>query len=321
MSDINNAGTPAPDASSAPVVDTTTEVVESQDLSGDTGEVVADLKDQAENGTPKEQAQAKKMLKSLKIKFNGREYDEALPFEIPDDEASTKWMREQLQRSKLASSKAQEYSSLEKDVKAFIEELKTNPRKALANPAINVDLKKLAQEMIEEEIEDAAKSPEQLKAEKLEKELAEIKAEREKEKETGRQKEFERLQEQETERYDQAMTKALEGSTLPKSPYVIKKMADYMLMGLQEGLDLQPSDVISIVENDMRADLAEMFKAMPEDVIEALVGKDVLGRIRKKNIAKKMTPPVPVKSAIKDVAAETKKPEAKKVDFKSFFGI
>lgn len=320
MSDLPSPGV------ASPAPQPTTEPIESQSIeaAAPESEAIEGLQEQAENGTPKEQVQAKKMLKSLKIKFNGKEYDEALPFEIPDDEASTKWMREQLQRSKLSASKAQEYSSLEKEVSAFIQELKANPKKALANPAIGVDIKKLAQEIIEEEIENAAKSPEQLEKERLEQELKTLKEEREKEKESGRQKEFERLQEQEYERYDQAMSKALEGSTLPKSPYIIKKMADYMLMGLQDGMDLQPADVIGLVEQDMQNDLKEMFAVMPDDVIEAVVGKDVIGRIRKKSIANakaKQQPPVPLKSGIKDVAAEPKKEVKEPVNYKKFFGI
>jgi len=320
MSDpVQSSSAPAPEAAPS---NGNTEVLESQELSGAEGGAVEALQDQVENGTPKQQAVAKKMLKSLKIKFNGREYDEALPFEIPDDEASVKYMREKLQMGRLASSKSQEYSTLEKEVKAFVDELKKNPRKALANPAIGVDVKKLAQEIIEEEIDNASKSPEQLEHEKLTSELKALKEEREKEKEESRQQQFERLQEQEYERYDTAMSKALEGSSLPKSPYVIKKMADYMLMGIQEGMDLQPEDVLPIVEAEMQNDLKEMFALMPEDVIEALVGKDVINKIRKKSIAKaKGQPPIPVKSSVRDVAAEPKREVKEPVNYKKFFGI
>lgn len=286
--------------------------------------VVADLKEQAQTGTPKEQAQAKKMLKSLKIKFNGQEYNEVLPFEIPDDQASRDYMSKQLQMSRLAQSKSQEYSTLEKEVQSFVEELRKNPRKALSDPAFGIDVKKLAAEIIEEEIANSEKSPEQLKTEKLEAELKAMKEAQEQDKEERKAREFERLQEQEFTRYEDLMVKALDGSKLPKSPYVVKKIADYMLLGLQAGHDVTPQDVLPLVEQEMHSDLKEMFAAMPEDVIEALVGKDVITRIRKKNIAKAKganTPPVPVNSAIKDVGkkAEPKTAE-KKQTFKNFFG-
>lgn len=286
---------------------------------------VADLVDQAKTGTPAEKAVAKKMLKSLKIKFNGREYDEELPFEIPDDAASVEYMRGKLQMDRLARTKAQEYSSLEKEIKAFVEELQKNPKKALANPLVNIDLKKLAAEIIEEEIENSSKSPEQLEKEKLQAELKSMKEEREKEKEDSKQKEFSRLQEQAYEQYDVAMSKAIEGSKLPKTPYVVKKMADYLMLGLQNGLDVTPEDVISIVESDMHADLKEMFAVMPEEVIEGIVGKETLNKIRKKNLSKAksaVNPPIPPKTDIKDVGSQTTEAKAKqKQTIKQLFGI
>lgn len=286
---------------------------------------VADLKDQAANGTPAQKAEAKKMLKSLKIKFNGREYEEELPFEIPDDESAREYMTRQLQMSKLAQSKSQEYSTLEKEVKAFVDELRKNPKKALSNPNIGIDVKKLAAEIIEEEIANSQKSPEQLEREKIENELKELKAEREREKEESKARELERLQQQEYERYDMLMSQALDASKLPKTPYVVKKMADYMLLGLQEGIDVTPADVLPLVEAEMQNDLKEMFGVMPDEVIESIVGKDVINRIRKKNVAKaKSQPqvPQPLKAQMKQAATEPEKKEpAKKVSLKNFFGI
>ncbi len=326
MSDVpSNTAAPAAPVSNESLGNNNTQSIESQGLeaSGDEfgGDLTADLKDQAVNGTPKEKVEAKKMLKKLKIKFNGREYEEDLPFEIPDDEASVKYMRDKLQMDRLARSKAQDYSTLEREVQDFVNELKKNPKKALSNPAIGMDLKKLAQEIIEEEIENSTKSPELLAKEQLEAELKALKEEREQEKTEAQRRELEALQEKEFERYDQAVSKALEGSKLPKSPYIVKKMADMMLMGLQEGLDVQPEDVIPLIEAEMQNDLKEMFAVMPDEVIEALVGKDVIGRIRKKSIAKgKGIPPTPLKAAVKDVGTTSvKKEPAKKMSYKDFF--
>ena len=72
------------------------------------------LQDQAQNGTPKQKAEAKKMLKSLKLKVDGREYEEELPFEIPDDENAKNWMIKQLQLGKMGTKRAQEYGELER---------------------------------------------------------------------------------------------------------------------------------------------------------------------------------------------------------------
>lgn len=289
---------------------------------------VADLKAQAANGTPAQAAAAKKTLKQLKIKFNGKESLEDLPFEIPDDAKSIDYMTRQIQMSKLSQAKAQEYSDLEKEVKSFVEELKKDPRKVLSDPNIGIDVKKLAAQVIEEEINNSQKSPEQLEREKLQAELQAIKDEREREKESNKQSEFKRLQQQEFERYDMLFTQAIEKSDLPKSPYIVKKMSDYMLLGLQQGLDVTPDDVLPLVREEMQNDLNAMFAVMPEEVIEKIIGKDIINKIRKKSVAKQKSanaPLTPQKRSVespkeaKDGAKKAVKGE--KMSFKDFFGV
>jgi len=275
--------------------------------------------------TKTEKVEAKKMLRSLKVKYNGREYDEALPFDIPDTPESIDYMRKQIQMAKLAQGKSQEFSKLQSDAIKFIDELKKNPRKVLSDPNIGVDLKKLAVEMIEEEIENSKKSPDQLQREKLEIELKALKEERDNEKEESKKRDFERIQGEQYERYDMLMTQALEKSNLPKSPYIVKKMADYMLMGISKGMDVTPEDVLPIVREEMHNDLKEMFAVMPEEVIEQLVGKDTLNKIRRKNLQKaKATTTPAAKPKINDVGA-TKETAGtgtgKNQSMRNFFGF
>lgn len=263
----------------------------------------------------------KKQMKKLKLKVDSKE--EEIEFDPNDDEFLTR----ELQKAKAFQKRSQEYSTLEKNVRNFVEELRTNPRKILSDPNIGIDLKKLAAEVIEQEIANSQKSPEQLEKEHLEEELNRIRTERENEKKEMESREFERLQQHEMERYDIAMTKALQASDLPKTPYVVKKMADYMLIGLQEGMDVSPEDVIPLVRKEMQNDLKQMFAVLPDEVIESLVGKDVFTRIRKKSVNKaksgQVAPPQPLNKAIKDVggkATDDGKPQ-KKISFKEFFKV
>ena len=164
MSDTSMASQAAPqsaDMSSNPSLESSESDNNSQMQAGQEGSV-ENLQDLAQNGTPAQQKEAKKMLKSLKIKVDGREMEEKLPFEIPDDEETVEWMKRNLQMSKMGAKRAQEYSSLEKEVRTFIDELRKNPRKILADPNIGIDVKKLAAEVIEEEIANSQKSPDQL---------------------------------------------------------------------------------------------------------------------------------------------------------------
>lgn len=303
--------------------DNTAEALEGQEESSEEGtEIVADADAEESEEAPKKETKAekdlKKQLKKLKLKVDGKEIDEE--FDLSDDDYLTK----QLQLAKVAQKRMSEYSTLEKEVRSFIEDLRKDPRKVLSDPNIGVDMKKLAASVIEDEIATSQKSPEQIEKEKLESELRTMKEEREKEKEEKKQLELEQLQAKESQRYQTLMNSALEKSDLPKSPYIIKKMANYMLLGLQKGLDVNPEDVLPLVREEMHNDLKEMFAVMPDEVVEALVGKDVISRIRKKSIAKgKGTPPVPVNKSITDVGKTAPKEDSgvKKSNYKQFFGV
>lgn len=291
-----------------------------QSLDNSQTEQLGELKAKQESGEKLSKSE-KKLLKELEIKVDGKVEKIELPFEMEDDPKKVEWMKKNLQMSKVAQKRMQEQAQLQKEVNMFIDELRKNPRKVLSDPTLGVDLKEIARQMIEEEISNSQKSPEQLKQEALEKELNDLKAEREKEKEEQKSKELERLQQQEIERYDMRISKALEGSPLPKSPYVVKKMADYMLLALENGIDANPEDVVPLVQQEIEDDIKQMFAAMPEEVVEKIIGKDILGKVRKKNLAK-APPPTPVKSAVKDVGAKKEtKQESQKMSFKDFFKV
>lgn len=297
MSDIN-APAPIDEANLAP---------EGEEIEQETEEIEA---------APIKKEEIAAVKRKLKIKFNNKEED--IEFDPNDDE----FLRKQFQMAKLANTKAGEFSQLEKEVTSFIEELRKNPRKALSNPHIGIDIKKLAADIIEEEVENSRKSPEQLEKEQLQQRLQELEEERKKEKDDNRTREMDRLQQQEFERYETLMVKALDKSDLPKSPYVVKKMADYMLMGLNNNLDVTPEDVLPLVREELQADLKEMFAAMPDDVIEAIVGKDVFARVRKKNVLKAKS--VPLKAKVVDTGAKDSKsaqPGDKKKSYSDFFGM
>lgn len=261
-----------------------------------------------------------KKYRKLQLKFNGKEIEEDLDFEVDDKQRD--WMVKQRQKAMLADHKAQEYSQLEREVAAFVQELRRNPKKALSNPAIGLDIKEFAASILQEEIEQSQKTPEQIREEELTSQLEALKAEREQEKNEASQRELERLTEREYERYDNLMSAAIESSDLPKSPYVVKKMTEYLMMGIEAGIDVQPADIIPILREEIQQDIQEMFQVMPAEVIEKILGKNNLDKLRK-NRVKSAQPPVPVKAAIRDVAVKKEAPKVseKKTTIKDFFGV
>lgn len=303
-----------------------TETVENQELeagsSGETGEESTEAKAEGKDSKAASKKEEKKATnkKKLKLKVDGKEFDEEV--DLDDDEYLTR----NLQLAKAAQKRMSEASQLQKEVEAFITELRKNPKKVLADPTLGVDLKKMVQEYIEEEIANSQKTPEQIEREKLEAELKAMKEEREREKEETRRRELERLQQQEYERYENLMIQALDKSSLPKKPYVVNKIADYLVIGLQKGLDLTPQDVLPLVEDEIRQDLKDMIGSAPDEVVEAFIGKDIFNRIRKKNIQKVKQAPQTLKS-VKDTGAKEQQSQdnssndVKKKTIKELLGV
>jgi len=279
----------------------------------------AEIEQEIENLTPQE----KKRVSSLMLKFNGKEVEEKLPFEIDEEHAD--YMRRQLQLAKLSQSKSQEVASLEKEVVAFLQELKTNPRKALANPMIGIDIKQFAADILEEEIENSRKSPEQLEREKLQNELKALRDERENEK-----KEAERVQEQATlerlyDKYDTMISSALDNNPdLPTTPYIVDKMTKYMAIAVDEGYEPDMGMITNIVRDEINEDIQHLLRVLPVDKVEALIGKDVLNKLRTSRLASAKKAPAALKSTVKDVAVKKQQQNTeaiKKMTMKDFFGV
>ena len=276
--------------------------------------------------------QEKKRINSLKYKFNGKEYDEKLPFEIDDDPAQIAYLQKQIQMAKLAQSKSQEYSNLEKDsntlkqeINQFFHELKTNPKKALSNPLVGIDIKMLAAEILEEALAEEEKSPEQREKEKLQARLTELEAERKKEKEDAENTKYQATLERAYERYDNALESTLtKNPDLPQTPYIVEKMTKYMAFMVEEGYEPDMEIIAEQVRNEMNGDIKHLLSILPVDKVEQILGTEVLGKLRKSRLAKAKVAPPTLKSQVKDVAAQKvvkeEKPAAKQT-MKQFFKV
>lgn len=281
----------------------------------------------SENGEAEEEIEAapieKKKISSLKYKFNGKDFDEKLPFEIDEEHAD--YMRKQIQMSKLAQSKSEQSAALEKEVVSFLQELKTNPRKALSNPMIGIDIKQLAAEILEEEIENSRKSPEQREKEELQAKLKALEDEREQEKKDSEKRNYEAILERTYEKYDTMLSSALDKNPdLPQNPYILEKMTKYMSVMVDGGYEPDMDIITNMVREDLEKDVKHLLTVLPVEQVEKILGADILSKLRKNRLANSKKPVVPVKGKGIDVAMpkkqEVKAPE-KKVTIRDFFKV
>jgi hypothetical protein len=298
------------DESSAPVSEEVTETVEEG----------AELEAEAE-GEPELEAKAEPASTRRKYtpKVNGRQ------LEVELDPNNEEEVLKYIQKAMAADEKFQEAASLRKNVEMLVSQLKSNPRDILSHPELGIDLKKFAQDILNEEIEEMKKTPEQKELEKLRKEL-EGKTKREQQlEEEKRQAEMSRLQEQAFKQFDDELTDALSSTNLPKSPYVVKRIADTLIEAVNMGYeDATVKDIMPIVEKQIQGELQKMFEVMPEEVMEQLIGQQNLSRLRKSRISKMKQQPVTTAKQIKDTGKSAKSQEndkkEDKVKFSDLFG-
>jgi hypothetical protein len=311
MSESNgNAGIPA--QSSAP------EAAKSQESNQNIENVEASGEESGEQAPLT--AAEKKKLKQLEIKYNGKAEKVDLPFEIDEEHAD--FMRKQMQMAKMAQVKAQEAAGWEREVASFLHQLQENPRKALSDPRYGVDLKKVAAEILQEEFERSQKSPEQLAQEEAAEERRKFLEEKKQWEDEKKSKERQAVIDQAAQHYDNAMSKALETYSIPKTPLALHKMAHYMSLEIQRGFEPDMDIIAQKVEDDMSSDYREMLKAMSHDKRLKLLGEEIFEEDRKARVAKIKKAPPTAKNVTQDAGkVEPKKENKQKQTFRQRFGV
>jgi len=253
------------------------------------------------------------LKKKLKLKVDGQEIEEEIDWNDEDG------LKAKLQKAKAFDKRSQELSLLRNQVQELVKGLRENPGSVLQQLGLNVD--ELAEQHLQQKIEELQKSPEQIEKEKMAKELEALRKEKEEAQKRAEEQEMERLKNEQANLIQQDILENLNASDsgLPNTPFVIKRIAQVMMLGMQNGYpDITAKDAIPIVKKQFREELNGMFGNSSEDLIEALVGKNNIDRIRKRRINKhKATKPI-VKETGKKVE-KTEDNDSEKVKYNDFF--
>lgn len=265
--------------------------------------------------TKKEVAAIKKQLEKYKLKVDGEEWEQEL--DLSDHEE----VKKHLQLSKVSQKRMQEVAEYKKQVAQFFELLKNDPLRVLSDPKLGLNLKDMANKVLNEEVEDLQKTPEQRERDKAIKELEALRKQIDEDKKSKETTEFKRLQEQAAVQLDSDISSALESEGLPKnSERAVRYMAEALMLGLKKGYDLTAKEVAPLIKKQMLAEYRDIIGGLPEEALEDFVGKDIISKIRKRSI-KNVKPAVDTAQAIKAVGTENKsKPsEKEKIPFKKMF--
>ncbi len=282
------SSTPAPEAPKVEAVSQESEMSDS-DLSALEGsssegtkeagaiEAAKDKVDQAKTKSEKDKAEKEleKAIHKYKLKVDGQE---------EDWEGTEEDLIRDLQLSRKARKEIKSSAELKKEAVKLVEMLRSNPKLVLKD--FGVDTIEFAKQIIKEQIEEEAKSPDQRERDNLQRELEELREKNRSEAEQLKQEMYNRQVQQYEAQLEDQVQDALTTSGLPKSAYILKRMTDVMLSSLDNNKEITPKQAISIVRKEMQRDLKEMFGASPEDVLEEMLGQDTLKRLNKRQVDK-----------------------------------
>lgn len=323
MSEVNSAAPAAPQATSEAVPSLETQVnTEATNIEGSQESMDLDAiakgegSEEAPKGETQEQKTERELKKKLKLKVRGKEREEEIDFN--DDEK----LRKMLEKAYGADETFQEASKTRKQMEAFAKLLQEDPVEALRHFGHDVDA--IAQKYLESRIEEMQKSPEQLELEKLRKEVEKERKARERIEQERIEAQKAQIEQEYARKLDDEITGSLAKANLPKSPYVVKRIAENLMIALQKGYtDVSVDDVLPVVDKQIKSELRDFFGALPEDVFEQILGNDVVTKLRKQRVAKAKQAPVTASSVkptgvSEALKAETVKKE-EKLSSKDFF--
>ena len=317
---MSEASAPAP---SAPAAETSAAPQENQSTEN-LEALETDLELQEDAASPKAEVKpeikpATKDVKKAADKLDAEKIAGTKMYKIvvdgQEEEVSEADLVKMAQMGKSGQKRMQEAAQIRKEAIQLVKMLKEDPESVLADPAIlgsSDKVLELAQKILAKKIEDEQKSPEILRAEKAERELEMLRKQQKEAQEAKDRTEYEAFVKEQEAQLEEQITEAISNSGLPKSPFVLKRIADVMISAAENDKDITPKQAMNIVKREMHKDLKEYFDLSPDDALEELLGDNNIKRLRKRQLAKVKAAQATVPTvAAKPAQAASKKEDAR----------
>jgi len=175
----------------------------------------------------------------------------------------------------------------EKLVKEIAEMIQTNPFELLKRAGY--DPRQLAEEYLTQAIEEDMLPENEKELRRVRQEKEELERQYKEELTRREQEQMNIAIQQAQQEISNSIIDALESSSLPKSPEVVKRIANYMLIAEQKGINVNPKQVIPLVEEDFRNLNAQILKSLDPTKRISYIGEDLLKQIRQDDLARLKT--------------------------------
>jgi hypothetical protein len=262
--------------------------------------------------TDEEVEQAVEMIKQLKLKVDGEEVIEELPFEVTPEQAE--YLKKELQMSKMSQKRAQEAAELRKkdlhrdaQLEEFINTLKSNPDLILEQ--MGIDVNQFAEGVLAKEVEKMQMTPEERELAELREELAKIKEAEAKAKEEAELREQEVLRDKFAAEYEKNLIDSIEANGLPNSPHIINQLVSMVSEAHKNGLDLDFADVAPLVKEEYEADVRRRVSGLSTEDLLSILTEDSLSELVAKAMPEEKKEAPPTVEDIVDTGENVKKDE------------
>lgn len=238
--------------------------------------------EESEDSLEATEQEIRELKKKLKLKVDGQEIEEEIDFE--DDESLTRY----LQKAKAFDKKAEETAAYRKQLESLVTALRENPAAILTE--LGLDVNELAYNQLQQAVEEAKKSPEQIEQERMARELEELRAEKERLFQEKQETEMNALRDQEAARIQEDIITELQsrdGLLSHDDPEVIGDIARAMLKAIMAGKDVSVKDVIPAVETRYLEKLRRRAEKWDEKTFGKVFGKKKMEALRKARLSKK----------------------------------
>ena len=218
-------------------------------------------------------------------------------------------------KTMVSSYKAQKTSDIatrnakqqEKLVKEIAEMIQTNPFELLKRAGY--DPRQLAEEYLTQAIEEDMLPENEKELRKVRYEKEELERQYKEELSRREQEQMDVAIQQAQQEISNNIIDALENSSLPKSPEVVKRIANYMLIAEQKGINVNPKQVIPLVEEDFRNLNSQILRSLDPTKRISYIGEDLLKQIRQDDLARLKTS----QSQSSQSVPKSKQPSSKKI--------
>lgn len=232
---------------------------------------------------PAQDAKIAEAVRKWKLKVNGedREVDEA---------GMVEWAQKGMAAGKMAELKGKaEKAALywQQQAKDFVSLIKKDPFAVLSHPEVGVDAYQFAEDLLWNRLQDQKLTPDQRKNKEYEQKFKEYEQEKLTQKQAADKEKHESLKGEFRQKHEQDIITALEASDLPKSEYVVKRIAEYILELKRRGFSqVKAADVLPTVRADLRQTVTSLLSNLKGEQLFEFLGEEIPKNIREFDLAR-----------------------------------